>query len=136
MDGANNLFKWDKKMFGWCRDGLNQTIYDLEDFWHKLIKAIGDFDIKGVYYAFADLYTEFTHNIASCKVALWYGTHLLELIGHFDWMDLQDRLLLTAITNAFSIFENIIGIVTCTFSLRPKCVGESIGELAYLFLFH
>jgi len=134
-EGVVELARWDIRMFPSCARVINDTLTDVKEFIHK-ISRLKRFDLVRIIALINLLVNQVRSHVAPCLVALGFTTHFLDLFRHLSWSDVERRFGYTALTNAFSVFQDVITMLVCAFKGLPKCSGQAFGQLFYLMIFH
>lgn len=136
MEGAYELARWDIRMFDMCTTVFDDAKEDIEEFIKDFKRIMKHFNFLHMYTLITNIVPKLLGHFAPCQVALWWSLHILDLFRHWSWHEIETRIGYTALTNAFSVFQDVISFFICTFSGRPRCSGQIIGELLYLIILH
>ncbi len=135
-NGTRDLYEWDIKMFHMCPRCINDTIDDLKEFWPIFIGYVKSYNFVNIYTLVENLIDDIKSHFAPCTVSVGYTLRFLELFRNLDWTAVKQRLMFSAVSNLYSIFNGVVSFITCMVSGRPTCAGRAAGQLFYMMVFH
>ena len=138
-DGINGTFQYDLRYIMWTYYGPGRFI----KVWAKLGAVIEEFlktwDFSKLYNTLSDMVLRTVVHLLPMYMLYNLVDHFIELVQIFidqDWDELQNRIMITVISNLQLFFGDIQELFGCLGTGDFHCVGENVGQIIYVLIFH
>eukprot|EP00830_Metopus_es_P019248 TRINITY_DN7015_c0_g1_i1.p1 TRINITY_DN7015_c0_g1~~TRINITY_DN7015_c0_g1_i1.p1 ORF type:complete len:250 (+),score=44.75 TRINITY_DN7015_c0_g1_i1:27-752(+) len=138
-DGLNGTFQYDLRYIRWCY----KAPLNLYKIWSQLepiaIEFFKTWDFFKAYDAIKDLRMRSMIHEKPCEMVYNLYLHfvdLVEILEDGDWEEIKQRIIMTFFYNAQLLIGDIMEIFQCLGDGDYHCVGENVGQILYILIFH
>ena len=135
-DGFNGTFQYDLRYMTWCYKAPKRVFSLIEEVQKIIQNFLKSYDIFKLYDEFKELGLKALIHLLPCYMTYSFINHFLEIFQLEDFDDLKDRLIMSAFSNAQLLIQDVMEIFQCLGDGDFHCVGEDIGQIIYVLIFH
>ena len=135
-NGIHTIIDSDLKVFGVCSNGFFKVFDDLAYAKAFLLKWLSHPDFAALCEFAVELSGRILGDILPCFIPYLYIVHIKDLIIGLSWNKVGTRVLTTLLVNIQAFHDGIIDFVECAKNGNSYCLGQSIGKMGYMLLFH